>query len=95
MARKLEAAGQTLLVVGMWLSVLHTFGPAAIIRVKGECVSYQAPPCPLFTFISQTVALTGHTDAQIRPTAISIVTRRTFLEKQSINIKTELPDITV
>lgn len=51
-AHKLEAAGLTLAGCRYAAFVLHTFGPAAIIRVKGECVSYQAPPCPLLTFIS-------------------------------------------
>lgn len=67
---------------------VSTCGQGAINkRLRVGCVSYQAPPCLVFTLSGQAVALTGHTAAQVRPAAISVETRSTFLEKKNINMK--------
>lgn len=57
-------------------------------EVRVKCISYQAPPCPVFTLIGETVALTGNTEGQERTAAIFVVTRLTFLKKKNTNAKT-------
>lgn len=88
----------TLGYLSMWTSILISLVTLNLpIKVKGECGSYQAPPCLVFALISQTVALTGHTATQGRPTAISVVPRETFLKRKTnrINIKRVLPNLSL
>lgn len=64
----------------------------SLVLSQNLCVcvcSYQAPPSPLVTLVGQAITGAGHTDTQVGPTAVSIVTGGTFLEQRNTNIRHE------